>query len=49
MTGSDFTHADAATEPQFAPYLRQRAARGEISDTLVRKITQDNPIAFYGL
>ena len=49
MTGSDFTHADAATEPQFAPYLRERAARGEISQTLVRKITQDNPIAFYGL
>ncbi len=49
LTGSDFTHADAATEPQFAPYLRERAKRGEVGDTLVRKITQDNPLAFYGL
>jgi predicted TIM-barrel fold metal-dependent hydrolase len=49
ITGSDFSHADAATEPQFKPYLRDRASRGEISETLVRKITQDNPLAFYGL
>ncbi len=49
MTGSDFTHADAATEPHFNDYLRERASHGEITETLVRKITQDNPIAFYGL
>jgi hypothetical protein len=30
-------------------FRRERANRGEITETLVRKIMQDNPIAFYGL
>ncbi len=49
LIGSDFSHADAATEPHFETHLRERASRGEISETLVRKMTQDNPREFYGL
>jgi uncharacterized protein len=49
LVGSDFTHADAAMELTFAAKLKERAARGEITETAVRKITQDNPKAFYGI
>ncbi|HEY8694123.1 MAG TPA: amidohydrolase family protein [Chloroflexota bacterium] len=49
MVGSDFTHADSAMEHTFAEALHARAAAGEITQTAVRKITQDNPKRFYGL
>src|SRR4029077_16528463 len=49
ITGSDFTHADPATEPEYLSRFRERVDRGEISETLVRKMTQDNPKEFYGL
>jgi predicted TIM-barrel fold metal-dependent hydrolase len=49
LMGSDFVHHDHATELDFVAALKARAQRGEISDTLVRKITQDNPRRFYSL
>ena len=49
LIGSDFTHADAATEPRFEAELEERARRGEISETLVRKMLDDNPREFYGI
>jgi len=49
MAGSDFSHADQAQELQFHQRLKDRADRGEISHEAVRKITYDNPRAFYGL
>jgi predicted TIM-barrel fold metal-dependent hydrolase len=49
IVGSDFTHADPATEPEYLRRLRERVDSGEISETLVRKMTQDNPREFYGL
>jgi predicted TIM-barrel fold metal-dependent hydrolase len=49
LTGSDFSHADSAQELHFQDHLRRRVEAGEISETAVRKITQSNPKAFYGL
>jgi Amidohydrolase len=49
LLGSDFVHHDHATELDFMGALRERVNRGEITDTFVRKLTYDNPRAFYGL
>jgi len=49
LRGSDFSHADSAQELHFRELLRQRADSGEISPSVVRKITSDNPRAFYGI
>jgi uncharacterized protein len=49
LMGSDFVHHDHATELDFVGALNERVKRGEISEALVRKITQDNPRRFYGL
>ncbi|HLG72229.1 MAG TPA: amidohydrolase family protein [Chloroflexota bacterium] len=49
LVGSDFTHGDSAQELDFRKRLLERADRGEISHALVKKITEDNPKAFYGL
>jgi predicted TIM-barrel fold metal-dependent hydrolase len=49
LVGSDYTHQDQSQEHGFVRLLEERAARGEISPTLVRKIVHDNPKAFYGL
>ena len=49
LVGSDFSHADSAQELEFNRLLRQRAAKGEITEEAVRKITYQNPRAFYGL
>jgi hypothetical protein len=49
LVGSDFTHGDSAQELDFRNRLGERADRGEISHDVVRKITEDNPKAFYGL
>lgn len=49
IIGSDFTHADPATEPEYLRRLRDRVDHGDIGETLVRKMTQDNPREFYGL
>jgi predicted TIM-barrel fold metal-dependent hydrolase len=49
LMGSDFTHADASMELEFPRLLQERADRGEIPQSAVRKITYDNPRTFYGL
>ena len=49
IVGSDFVHHDFAEELDFMGILQARAARGEISDTAVRKMTYDNPKRLYGL
>ncbi|HZT05599.1 MAG TPA: amidohydrolase family protein [Chloroflexota bacterium] len=49
MAGSDYTHADASQEFGFVRILQERADRGEIPHSAVRRITEDNPRAFYGL
>ncbi|HZR97193.1 MAG TPA: amidohydrolase family protein [Chloroflexota bacterium] len=49
LVGSDFTHSDQAMELDFHAILQRRADAGEISHEAVRKITYDNPRAFYGL
>ena len=49
LVGSDYTHGDPSDEIFFPKLLRQRAQAGEISETFVRKVMDDNPRAFYGL
>jgi predicted TIM-barrel fold metal-dependent hydrolase len=49
LVGSDFSHSDSAQELDFQRLLKERADRGEISHETVRKMTYDNPKAFYGL
>jgi len=49
LIGSDYTHTDSALEMDFVRLLRERAESGEIPKSAVRKITDHNPRAFYGL
>ena len=49
MIGSDYTHRDPSKEHDFQKLLEERASRGEIPKTAVRKILYDNPKTFYGL
>lgn len=49
LVGSDYTHGDPADELYFPRLLRERAKRGEITESLAEKILNDNPKAFYGL
>ena len=49
LVGSDYTHQDQSQELGFVTALQARADRGEISAEAVRKMTVDNPKAFYGL
>jgi uncharacterized protein len=49
LMGSDYTHADQSQELEWPRLLQERAERGEIPRTLVGKIMDANPRAFYGL
>lgn len=49
LMGSDYTHNDAAQEMDFMRLLQERADMGDIPQSAVKKITQLNPRAFYGL
>jgi len=49
LMGSDYTHNDAAQEMDFVRLLQRRADMGEIPQSAVKKITEHNPRAFYGL
>jgi predicted TIM-barrel fold metal-dependent hydrolase len=49
LVGSDYTHQDASQELTFATSLEERAANGDLSTNLVRKLVYDNPKTFYGL
>ena len=49
IVGSDFVHGDSSSELEFPRLLRERVARGDISEAFLRKAMDDNPRAFYGL
>jgi predicted TIM-barrel fold metal-dependent hydrolase len=49
MVGSDYTHRDSSMEYEFPRLLRERADKGEISQSAVKKILYDNAKTFYGL
>jgi predicted TIM-barrel fold metal-dependent hydrolase len=49
IIGSDYTHRDPSMELEFRQLLQERAERGEIPQSAIRKILYDNPKAFYGL
>ena len=49
LLGSDYSHSDPAQEASFMHRLQQRADAGDIQQSVVKKITDDNPRAFYGL
>jgi predicted TIM-barrel fold metal-dependent hydrolase len=49
LIGSDYTHNDFSQENDMVENLKSRADSGDISHALVKKITEDNPKAFYGL
>jgi predicted TIM-barrel fold metal-dependent hydrolase len=49
LMGSDFVHHDHAEELDFIGAMNERVNRGELSASTVRKITYDNPRAFYAL
>jgi predicted TIM-barrel fold metal-dependent hydrolase len=49
VVGTDYTHADQSADISMLKTLNDRAARGEISPTVVRKMLEDNPARLYGL
>ena len=49
LLGSDYSHSDPAQEMSFIRRLQQRADAGDIPQSVVKKITDHNPRAFYGL
>lgn len=49
LVGSDYTHNDAAQEREFVRIMESQAKAGRIPQSLVGKMTYDNPKAFYGL
>jgi uncharacterized protein len=49
IIGSDYTHRDPSMELEFRQLLQERADRGELPQSAVKKILYDNPKRFYGL
>ena len=49
MIGTDYSHADQSAEIGALDVIEERAAKGEISPTVARKMLDDNPRRFYGL
>jgi uncharacterized membrane protein len=49
MIGTDYSNADQSAEIAALDVIEERAAKGEISPTVGRKILDDNPRRFYGL
>jgi predicted TIM-barrel fold metal-dependent hydrolase len=49
MVGTDYSHADQASEIEALDIVEQRVERGELSKEIARKILDDNPRRFYGL
>jgi predicted TIM-barrel fold metal-dependent hydrolase len=49
LMGSDYTHADQSQELDWPRLLKERADRGEIPQSLLPKVTYENPRTFYGL
>jgi predicted TIM-barrel fold metal-dependent hydrolase len=49
MIGTDYGHADQASEIDAHAVLRERAKQGDLSSAQLEKILSTNPIRFYGL
>ena len=49
MVGSDYTHRDSSMEYEFFRLLKERAEKGQITQSTVQKILYDNAKTFYGL
>jgi predicted TIM-barrel fold metal-dependent hydrolase len=49
MIGSDYTHRDSSMEYEFPRLLKERAEKGEITQSALQKILYDNAKTFYGL
>jgi uncharacterized protein len=49
IVGSDFVHGDSSSELEFPRLLRDRVVRGDITETFLHKLMDDNPRALYGL
>ena len=49
VVGSDYSHPDQASELMALRVMQQRAERGEVSQTVVKKMLEDNPGRLYGL
>jgi predicted TIM-barrel fold metal-dependent hydrolase len=49
MIGSDYTHRDSSMEYEFPRLLKERAEKGESTQSAVQKILYDNAKTFYGL
>jgi len=48
MIGSDYTHFDTSAQPDALMQIRTWVEEGRISETVGRKILEDNPTKFYG-
>ena len=49
MVGTDYSHADQASEIEALDIVEQRAAQGQFSNEIARKILDENARRFYGL
>lgn len=49
VVGTDYTHSDQSSDLHMLRALQERADRGEVSHTAVRKMLDDNPRRLYGL
>jgi hypothetical protein len=49
MVGCDYTHRDSSMEYEFPRLLKERAEKGEITQSPVQKILYGNAKTFYGL
>ena len=49
VLGSDYSHSDHSAELRAHQVMRERAAAGAVSATVVQKLLDDNPRALYGL
>jgi hypothetical protein len=49
IVGSDFVHHDFAEELDFMGMLQARVASGEIAQSVVDKMTYDNPKRLYAV
>jgi predicted TIM-barrel fold metal-dependent hydrolase len=49
LIGSDYTHNDFSSQLAYTNGLRERASKGDISQSAVQKIMCDTPRRFYGL
>jgi uncharacterized protein len=48
VIGTDYTHADQSADIGMLRAMQDRAARGEVNPTVVRKMLDDNPRRLYG-